>query len=198
MLEKLKTQSLTWGDFTLSSGAKSRYYFDCKLTTLDPEGACLVGEEMLALVHREAHRLGVQIQAIGGLTMGADPIALAVGLTSWLKSPAAPLQVFNVRKAPKKHGKNKLIEGNFESGMNVVVIDDVVTKGDATLQAIAAVEEAGGKVVLVAVLVDRQEGGCDKIRAMGYEVAALIKKSELISEGESGAVPVAVSTGAGG
>src|SRR3954468_19108720 len=89
LIEKLKTQSLTWGDFILSSGAKSRYYFDCKLTTLDPEGACLVGEAMLDLVRTEAKRLGLAIQAIGGLTMGADPIALAVGLTSWLKEPAS-------------------------------------------------------------------------------------------------------------
>src|SRR3954452_13203742 len=135
---------------------------------------------MLALIRAEAQELGVKIDAIGGLTMGADPIALAVGLMSWLKTPGEALQVFNVRKSPKKHGRNKLIEGNFESGMNVVVIDDVVTKGDATLQAIAAVEEAGAKVVLVAVLVDRQEGGCDKIRGMGYRVASLIKKEELI------------------
>src|SRR6476469_3990745 len=117
LLEKLRTQSLTWGDFTLSSGAKSNHYFDCKLTTLDPEGACLVGEEMLALIRTEADRLGVKLDAIGGLTMGADPIALAVGLVSWQKTPEAPLQVFNVRKSPKKHGKNKLIEGNFEAGM---------------------------------------------------------------------------------
>src|SRR3954469_19949914 len=187
LLEKLRTQSLTWGDFILSSGARSRYYFDCKLTTLDPEGACLVGEAMLELVRMEAKRLGLAIQAIGGLTMGGDPIALAGGLSSWLKEPASALQVFNVRKSPKKHGKNKLIEGNFEAGMNVVVIDDVVTKGDATLQAIAAVEEAGAKVVLVAVLVDRQQGGCDKIRGMGYRVASLIKKEELIPNEEGSA-----------
>src|SRR3954468_5415442 len=88
LIEKLKTQSLTFGDFTLSSGAKSRYYFDCKLTTLDPEGATPVGAEMLALVREEEERSGGKVDAIGGLTMGADPIALAVGMTSWRETPA--------------------------------------------------------------------------------------------------------------
>lgn len=183
LLQKLKTQSLSWGDFTLSSGAKSKYYFDCKLTTLDPEGATLVGEEMFALIRSEAERLGLKIDAVGGLTMGADPIALAVGMTSWRETPQAPLQVINVRKAPKAHGKNKLIEGNFREGMNVVVIDDVVTRGDATMKAIEAVLESGGKVAFVAVLVDREEGGCDKIRGLGHHVVSLIKRTELIADG---------------
>lgn len=183
LLQKLKTQSLSWGDFTLSSGAKSKYYFDCKLTTLDPEGATLVGEEMFALIRSEAERLGLKIDAVGGLTMGADPIALAVGMTSWRETPQAPLQVINVRKAPKAHGKNKLIEGNFREGMNVVVIDDVVTRGDATMKAIEAVLESGGKVAFVAVLVDREEGGCDKIRGLGHPVVSLIKRTELIADG---------------
>ncbi len=184
LLQKLKNLSVAWGDFTLSSGAKSNFYFDCKLTTLDPEGACLVGEEMWALVRGEADRRGVKLQAIGGLTMGADPIALAVGMTSWRENPEQALQVFNVRKSPKAHGKNKLIEGNFDAGMEVVVIDDVVTRGDATIKAIEAVEESGGKVAFVAVLVDREQGGCDKIRGLGHHVVALIKRSELISEEE--------------
>jgi orotate phosphoribosyltransferase len=183
LLQKLKTQSLSWGDFTLSSGAKSKYYFDCKLTTLDPEGASLVGDSMFALVRGEAERLGLKIDAVGGLTMGADPIALAVGITSWRETPEAALQVINVRKAPKTHGKNKLIEGNFHEGMNVVVIDDVVTRGDATLKAIEAVLEAGGKVAFVAVLVDREEGGCDKIRGLGHHVVSLLKRTELIADG---------------
>lgn len=182
LLEKLKTQSLTWGDFILNSGARSRYYFDCKLTTLDPEGACLVGEQMLALIQDEAQRLGIAVKAVGGLTMGADPIALSIGIASWQQSPETALQVFAVRKSPKTHGRNKLIEGNFEPGIPLVVIDDVVTKGDATLQAISAIEEAGGRVAFVAVLVDREEGGCDKIRALGYHVAALIRRTELVPE----------------
>src|ERR1700753_2514604 len=95
LLQKLKTQSLSWGDFTLSSGAKSKYYFDCKLTTLDPEGASLVGAEMLAVIRNEAARMGIKTESVGGLTMGAAPIALAVGMTSWREAPEAALQVIN-------------------------------------------------------------------------------------------------------
>ena len=182
LLAKLKQLSICWGDFVLSSGAKSRYYFDCRLTTLDPEGACLVGAEMYDLIQSEARRRNVTIEAIGGLTMGADPIAVAVGMTSWMKDPQHPLQIFTVRKSPKAHGQTKLIEGNFRAGMKVVVLDDVVTRGDSTLKAIEAVEGAGGVVAFVAVLVDREEGGCDKIRETGHAVVSLFKRTELIPE----------------
>jgi orotate phosphoribosyltransferase len=87
-----------------------------------------------------------------------------------------------VRKTPKAHGRNKLIEGNFREGMKVVVIDDVVTRGDSTIKAIEAVKEAGGDIALIAVLVDREQGGCDRIRALGYPVIALFKRSELMPE----------------
>lgn len=191
LVHKLKTQSLTWGDFTLSSGAKSKYYFDCKRTTLDPEGAFIVGQELLALIRRAEAELGLKLDAVGGLTMGADPISLAVGIASWTATPDRPLEVLCVRKSPKAHGTHKLIEGQFREGMSVVVVDDVVTRGDATLKAVAAIEEAGGKVPLIAVLVDREEGGCDKIRGMGYPVVSLVKKSELIRETASGPEPIA-------
>src|SRR5690349_1225603 len=101
LLEKLQKQSITYGDFTLASGAKSTFYFDCKLTTLDPEGAVLVGEQMLELIRKEQPGL----EAIGGLTMGADPIAQSVGLVSWQKYPGEALQIFSVRKTPKAHGR---------------------------------------------------------------------------------------------
>lgn len=179
--EKLKTQSICWGDFLLSSGARSSYYFDCKLTTLDPEGIFLVGQEMFDLISREAVRLGTPVEAIGGLTMGADPIAIAAGVTSWTRNPEHPWQVFIVRKEPKAHGRTKLIEGNFRPGMKVVVIDDVVTRGDSTIKAVRAVEEAGGEVAFVAVFVDREQGGCEKIRELGYSVFPLFKRSELMS-----------------
>ena len=179
---KIKHLSISWGDFTLSSGAKSKYYFDCRLTTLDPEGACLVGALMYDLITAEAQRKDVAVEAVGGLTMGADPISLAVGMTSWMKNPGKQIQVFTVRKAPKAHGQTKLIEGNFRAGMQVVVIDDVVTKGDSTLKAIEAVEAAGGIVSFVAVLVDREQGGCDNIREKGYDVVSLFKRSDLIPE----------------
>src|SRR5207237_3601551 len=142
----------------------------------DPEGAVLVGEQMLEMIQAEARHLGVKLDAIGGLTMGADPIAQSVGLTSWQKNPPEALQIFSVRKTPKAHGRNKLIEGNFREGMKVVVIDDVVTRGDSTIKAIEAVKEAGGDIALIAVLVDREQGGCDRIRALGYPVIALFRR----------------------
>ncbi|HWB60870.1 MAG TPA: orotate phosphoribosyltransferase [Chthoniobacteraceae bacterium] len=182
LLDKIKKLSISWGDFTLSSGAKSKYYFDCRLTTLDPEGACLVGDQMHDLIRAEARRRNAAVEAVGGLTMGADPIALAIGMTSWMKDPQHAINVFTVRKAPKAHGQTKLIEGNFRAGMRVVVLDDVVTKGESTMKAIEAVEAAGGIVSFVAVLVDREEGGCDRIREKGHHVLSLFKRSDLIPE----------------
>jgi orotate phosphoribosyltransferase len=91
-----------------------------------------------------------------------------------------PLQVFSVRKTPKDHGQTKLVEGNFKQGDSVVVIDDVITRGESTIAAITAIEKEGGKVAFVAALVDRQEGGRDKIEAMGHPVAALFTKGELV------------------
>ena len=182
LLEMLQTKSVFRGDFTLSSGAKSNYYIDCKLTTLDPEGIWLVGQLMHDLIRREEAALRVSINAVGGLTMGADPIALAVGMYSHWAKDAAPAQVFSVRKSPKAHGQTKLIEGNFKRGDVVVIIDDVVTRGESTIAAINAVEREDGKVAFVAVLVDRQEGGRDKIEALGHRVVALFTKRDLLRD----------------
>src|SRR5437879_1780468 len=127
LLEMLQKKSLFRGDFTLSSGAKSNYYVDCKLTTLDPQGVWLVGQLMHDLIRKEQAARKVEVNAVGGLTMGADPIGLAVGMYSYWAKDAYPMQVFSVRKSPKPHGQTKLIEGNFKRGDTVVVIDDVVT-----------------------------------------------------------------------
>src|SRR6266550_4500817 len=128
LLSLLRTKSVVHGDFTLSSGAKSNYYVDCKLTTLDPEGAWLVGEVMYGLIVREASARNLEINAVGGLTMGADPLAMAISMYSF-SDGASPLQTFIVRKMAKSHGQAKLIEGNFKAGDTVVVLDDVVTRG---------------------------------------------------------------------
>jgi orotate phosphoribosyltransferase len=181
LLNLLRSKSVFHGDFTLSSGAKSNYYIDCRLTTLDPAGAWMVGQLMHALIGREAASRGVKINAVGGLTMGADPIALATGMHSHHAADLSPLQVFVVRKAPKAHGQTRLIEGNFRKGDTVVVVDDVVTRGDSTLAAISAVENEGGKVAFVAVLVDRQEGGRERIEATGHPVFALFTRNELLA-----------------
>ncbi|HEX4084548.1 MAG TPA: orotate phosphoribosyltransferase [Chthoniobacteraceae bacterium] len=182
LLAKLKEKSVFFGDFVLSSGGRSSFYIDCRLTTLDPQGACLVGKVLNAMIQREIAETGAQVKAVGGLTMGADPVALAIGMTSWMEQSPALLQVFSVRKAPKAHGQTKLIEGNFSPGDSVVVLDDVVTRGDSTLRAIESVEQAGGKVAFVAVLVDRGEGGGDKIRALGHRMLAAFQRVELTGD----------------
>jgi orotate phosphoribosyltransferase len=176
----LKKKSVFHGEFTLASGAKSTYYIDCRLTTFDPHGASLIGQLMHDLIRREAARRDVKIDAVGGLTMGADPVALATSMAS-LASPE-PVQCFAVRKAPKAHGQTKLVEGNFKKGDTVVVIDDVITRGESTITAINAVLNEGGKVAFVAALVDRQEGGCDKIQALGYPVVSLFKRDDILGK----------------
>jgi len=182
LLEILKSKSVFHGDFTLSSGAKSTFYIDCRLTTFDPKGAWLVGRLMHDLIRREQAARNLVVNAVGGLTMGADPIALATGIYSYSAKDAVPLQVFSVRKAPKAHGQTRLIEGNFNKGDVVVVVDDVVTRGESTIAAISAIEKEGGKVAFVAVLVDRQEGGRDKIEALGHKVVALYTKPQLLGD----------------
>lgn len=181
LLKILRTKSVFHGEFILASGAKSNYYIDCRLTTLDSEGAALVGQVVYTIIQRRAQELNVSITGVGGLTMGADPIALATGMYSFKENPATQLQPFVVRKAPKSHGQTKLIEGNFKAGDKVVVIDDVVTKGDSTIAAIEAVKKEGGDVAFVVVLVDRQQGGREKIEALGYSVVSAFTKDDLLA-----------------
>jgi orotate phosphoribosyltransferase len=157
LLEALAEKSVHRGNFTLASGAQSDLYVDAKLTTLDPRCALLVGKVGWELVKEAAAARGLHIDAIGGLTMGADAIALMIGVGAQLDDPANTVQTFNVRKEPKKHGRNRHIEGNFLPGNTVVVIDDVITTGGSTLQAIDKIEAEGGKVAFAVVLVDRQE-----------------------------------------
>src|SRR2546421_11222804 len=180
LLNLLRKKSVFHGDFTLSSGDKSNYYIDCRLTTFDPEGAWLVGQLMHSFIRREQAVRKVDLAAVGGMPMGADPVALAVGMYSHWTKDASPLQVFSVRKSPKAHGQAKLIEGNFRKGDTVAVVDDVVTRGESTIAAINAIEKEGGRVVFAAVLVDRQEGGREKIEALGHPVVALFTRSELL------------------
>lgn len=182
LLALLQQKSVSRGRFTLSSGAQSDYYLDCRLTTLHPIGAWLVGLVMFDLIQCEAAALRSPVHAVGGLTMGADPIALSIGMTSCLHLEK-PIQTFVVRKAPKAHGQTKLIEGNFNSGDVVVVLEDVITTGESALKAIDAVHQAGGKVAFVAVLVDRQEGGRARIEECGYKVVSAYSKDELLSRG---------------
>jgi len=133
-------------------------------------------------VKTTAAELNKKVNAIGGLTFGADPIALSIGIAAQRENPAGtitPLQVFTVRKAVKEHGRQKRIEGNFLSGDSVVVVDDVITTGGSTIQAIDAIEEAGGHVAFVLVLVDRQEGGRENIEKRGPKVVSIFTRADL-------------------
>ena len=143
----LAHKSFCLGEFQLSSGSTSDYYIDCRVTTLDARGAQLVGEVFLAEIREQ----GWEAAAIGGLTMGADPIVVAVALTS------GTIHGFLVRKAEKQHGTGQRIEGFREKGAQVVIVDDVCTTGSSTVQAIEAAREYGFEVVGVMCLVERQD-----------------------------------------
>lgn len=172
--ELLLRKSLVRGRVVLSSGKTSDYYLDCKLTTLDPEGALLTGQAILELL---AER-GIAAEAIGGLSMGADPVVSAVVIASQLAG--RPLPGFLVRKERKPHGRQKRIEG-FEGrpGARVVVVDEVCTTGQSTLEAIAAVEEQRWQVAAVVSLVDRQEGGSAALAAV-YNYLAVFTATDLL------------------
>src|SRR5947209_6268250 len=114
--------------------------------------------------------------------MGADPIASSIGILARLEDPSSELQTFVVRKAPKTHGRHKLIEGNFSSGDSVVVVDDVITTGGSTIQAIDAIEEDGGQIAFVIVLVDREEGGRANIEKRGYKVVPIFTRADLTGD----------------
>jgi orotate phosphoribosyltransferase len=131
-------------------------------------------------IRTEAAARKLRVDAIGGLTMGADPVALATAMYSYRANEAEALQTFSVRKTPKGHGQTRLIEGNFKKGDCVVVVDDVVTRGDSTITALNAVVNEGGKVAFVVVLVDRQEGGRAKIEATGCPVFSIFEREELL------------------
>jgi orotate phosphoribosyltransferase len=179
----LRTKSLVRGEFTLSSGKKSNYYLDCKLTTLDPEGARLTGYCVLELIER----MGVKPDAIGGLSMGADPLVTAAGVLSAIENK--PLAGFLVRKEAKKHGRKRQIEGleNLR-GKKVVIVDEVCTTGGSTEEAIDAAEREGCEVVGVISLVDREEGGSERLGSK-YNYRSVFTARELLEEGKPDSAP---------
>ena len=172
----IRRKSLRVGDFTLSSGKKSSYYLDCRMTTLDARGALLIGRLILDRIRTNE----IQADAIGGLTLGADPIATAVAVVSALEM--APISAFIVRKETKDHGMQRSIEGyDGKPGARVVVVDDVCTTGDSILKAADKAEEAGYKVVAAFCVVDRQEGGTDLI-ANRYPFHSLFTAKDLLND----------------
>jgi orotate phosphoribosyltransferase len=167
----LKAESLMFGDFTLASGKKSTFYFDSKRTTLLPDGAWLAAREVLRIVRAEK----IEASAIGGLTLGADPIVCPVAALSHVEGPA--LRAFIVRKETKEHGTGRRIEGQLAPNSRVIIVDDVVTTAGSTLKAIEAAEEAGHTVVAVICLVDREEGGAAKLAR--YPFFPIFRRSDI-------------------
>ncbi len=159
--------------FTLSSGRKSPFYFDCKPTTLDPEGMNLIGRLVFDMLKDSP------VTAAGGLTLGADPIANALSLISY--QGGRPIKSFIVRKDAKGHGTKNRIEGNVKAGEQVAVIDDVVTTGASTITAIESAREAGLLVERAVVLIDREEGGMENIKALLDRVDTVLKRSEIMA-----------------
>ncbi len=153
------------GDFTLSSGKKSDFYVDCRKISLHPQGAKLIGKIILEKIK------GLKVDSIGGLTLGADPVASAA-------VTLGDIPGFIVRKKEKSHGTRQKIEGHIQPGWNIVVVEDVATTGASALQAIEAVEAAGAKVVKVISVVDREEGAADTLK--NYDFDPILKKSELV------------------
>ena len=178
--EILLQNSVKTGDFTLASGKKSDLYVDCRTTTIHARGAILIGELGYELVCQKAAELGLSPDSVGGMTLGADPITLAIAMESVRSGGDLALRPFVVRKEAKAHGMGKRIEGNFKEGDQVVVIEDTATTGGSALKAIKAIEEAGGKVAFCVVLVDRQEGGVEKIIEEGYPTVALFTREQLL------------------
>jgi len=161
------------GDFVLASGRRSTFYIDARLTTMSGEGLTLVGTlGFERLAERAWHP-----RLIGGLTLGADPVAYAIAATAYARGVV--LDAFTVRKAPKDHGTGKRIEGVVVGDTPVVVVEDVITTGHSALEAIHAVEAEGGRVLGVLAVVDREEGGRDALEAAGYPTDALVTAADL-------------------
>ena len=163
---------LTGGEFKLASGGQSSVFFDMKMTLLTPDGAGLAGDLILQSLR------GEKIDAIGGLVLGACPIVDAVCVRS--ADTDAPINAFYVRKEPKDHGTDKLIEGPLKPGARVVVVEDVTTRGNSALKAVEAARAEGCEVVRVVTIVDRLEGAADNLKAHGVALSALFTRDDFM------------------
>jgi orotate phosphoribosyltransferase len=171
----LRERSVRRGDFVLASGARSSFYVDARTTTMSGLGQLLIGELALAAIDDA----GWKPRAVGGLTLGADPVAYAIAHAA--ARVGRELDAFTVRKEPKGHGTGKQIEGAFEKGFDVVVVEDSMTTGESALRAIEIVQREGANVIGVLTVVDREEGGRARLQKEGYELAALFTAGELLS-----------------
>jgi len=161
-----EVEAFLTGEFTLTSGRKSTFYFAGKRITLHPEGAYWVGKTVFDQLAES------RVDAVGGVATGAYPIVAAVAVVSYLEGK--PLPSFIVREVTKEHGTKRQIEGHLKEGSRVAIVDDVLTTGGSVLKAIEAVEAAKCQVAKVLVLVDRHEGGGDRLKKAGYDCVALL------------------------
>jgi len=159
--------------YKLVSGRKSHFYVNCKPTTLDPKGMFLVGHLVFDSIKE------LDVQGVGGLTFGADPVAMATAFASYLKGK--PLKAFSIRKTQKDHGIVKWIEGDMEPGEKVVIVEDVVTTGGSTIKAVERARAEGLDVVKVVILVDRQEGGVEAVKAHVASVESIVTIEDLMA-----------------
>jgi orotate phosphoribosyltransferase len=163
----LLERSVQRGSFVLASGRRSAFYIDCRPATMSAEGMVLIGR----MGGDAIRRAGGRPAAVGGLSRGADPVSYSIAAASF--GSDAPVDAFSVRKEAKDHGAGRVIEGNFKPGDRVVIVEDVITSGDSARRAAEAVEGAGGKVLGILAVVDREEGGKDALQAGGRVVVAL-------------------------
>jgi orotate phosphoribosyltransferase len=160
------------GDFVLSSGLRSSHYLDARVVTLSAQGAPLVAQVFLRALR------GVEIDAVAGLAIGADPIVCAIATYSMMVG--RPIDGLIVRKEPKTHGTGRRVEGPWRDGMRVAIVDDTLTSGASALQAAEAIEEAGGTVAGIFALIDREQGARDAVSEAGYPFEALFTAAELL------------------
>jgi orotate phosphoribosyltransferase len=178
LLQLIKEKSYEEREVVLSSGEKSSFYFDSKQTTLNPEGAYITGK----LFYQKIKNAPLFVEAVGGMTLGADPIVTSIAIVSFLEKN--PLPAFIIRKEPKKHGTGRWIEGKSSIPLKakVAIIEDVVTTGATTLNAILRAEEEGLQVVQVLALIDREEGGSEHISKKGYRLESIFSRSDFKEE----------------
>ncbi len=175
----IRKHSLLHGDFVLSSGARSTYYLDLRKTTMRPEAMAFIGDlciDMIAAL--QWHTNANPVNSVGGMTMGADPVACAIAMSAW--SHRLSWRAFSVRKEPKDHGTGKQVEGAFELNDRVIIVEDTVTSGATAVRAVRAIKEAGGTVVGAIAVVDRDEGGREALRDEGVPLASLFHVDSIL------------------
>ncbi len=171
LLDIVRRDAVKFGKFVLASGKESDLYMDLRKVTLQPKGAFLIGSIIHDMIKDRS------VEAIGGLSLGADPIAVATSLVAYQKGQE--IVAFLVRKEKKEHGMKNAVEGPIRPGQKAVIVDDVITTGSSTITAIQQAEAAGLKVDLVIAVMDRLEGGRAAIEALGHEVRTLLTRNDL-------------------